>query len=127
MDISFDNRIYNLFCLKYDLWTPNTDIYETHDHLTVRMELCGFRPEDIEITFSDNGRILNVKGRRHDTEEEEIMKLHQNDIFFGIFEHDVRLPENIIAEKDTVSAKLTDGMLTVKFKKVRDIKVEVDK
>ena len=35
--------------------------------------------------------------------------------------------ENIIAEKDTVSAKLTDGMLTVKFKKVRDIKIEVDK
>ena len=33
----------------HNTWTPNTDVYETAEHLVVKMELAGIQREDLEI------------------------------------------------------------------------------
>jgi HSP20 family protein len=43
-------------------WTPAADIYEDEEGLTLRFDLAGVEPKDVDIRF-ENG-VLTLKGER---------------------------------------------------------------
>ena len=102
------------------IWMPPTDVYETEDHLVVKVELAGMREEDFEVSVED--QVLLIRGHRPDLNERRAY--HQMEIRFGKFEIAIDLP--VAVDLDQATAEYKDGFLTIIFPKKRATQIEVE-
>ncbi|MBQ0106012.1 MAG: Hsp20/alpha crystallin family protein [Armatimonadetes bacterium] len=126
-----DDMFLDIFNMNRDMWTPKADIYETENFLVIRVAVSGLDPENLELTLSNDNSVLNVKGFRNEREDSdgEKIKYHRLEIFYGMFERDIELPDNVYIDRNKINAKYNDGMLTVKFaksRKKRPISIEIE-
>ena len=94
-----------------NIWRPPTDVYETEEHVIVKMEIAGMRDEDLEVTVQDD--LLLVSGSRSDTTERKAY--HQMEIPFGKFSVGIELPVRV--DTDRATAEYKDGFLTIQLPK----------
>jgi HSP20 family protein len=97
---------------------PLLNLSEDQDHVYVRAELAGVRPEDIDITLEDNKLIL--RGERKIPAEEKVVGYHRREREAGSFRRLVRLPDRLDASK--VEAVFKEGVLTITLAKPEQIK-----
>ena len=99
----------------HSTWSPNTDVYETPDHLVVKMELAGIEKEDLEITLKD--RLLLVRGHRRDTcrQRPHRCSFRQMEIDYGSFERRIVIPRTV--DGNRVRAVFQNGFLHVELPK----------
>jgi len=95
------------------IWNPPTDVYETEDNLTIRVEVAGMRDEDFEVALEKN--LLMIAGNRPDQSERRAY--HQMEIMYGKFEIAIQLPVDIDIE--TAHAEYKDGFLTILFPRMQ--------
>jgi HSP20 family protein len=103
--------------------TPALDISETKDAYTVKAQLPGWKPEDVDITF-ENGQ-LTLRGEWKDEKEEnedkgEEAKWHRREIRYSSFERSLMLPVEI--EADKAQAHFENGVLTLSLPKAEVVK-----
>ncbi len=101
-------------------WRPMTDIYETKDAYVFKVELPGFRKEDIQVEF--NGDTLLLRGERKQEEETKNENCHRLERSYGMFERTFSIPKNVDAKK--IDAVLKDGVLQLTVPKVEDAKTK---
>jgi len=101
-------------------WQPSADIAETAESITVKAELPGLEPKDIEVTLS--GDLLTIKGEKKKEEEKKDEKSHSTERFYGMFERSFRLSIGI--KMDKVEAKFDKGVLTVTLPKTEEAKAK---
>ncbi len=94
-------------------WQPATDIYETKDNYVFKVELPGFKKEDIEVEVKDN--TLFIKGEKKMEEEVKKENYHRIERFYGSFQRSFVLPQNTVVDK--IKANLKDGILEIKIPK----------
>lgn len=95
-------------------WTPEADLYETEQEVTLVMNLAGARKTDIEVSFYKN--YLLVQGRRPPRVPQGTpTRYHQLEIGQGEFERLFRIPGEV--DPDGIEASYTDGLLTVHLPK----------
>lgn len=116
IDIFFDNffskrRRFSL--PSENLWKPPTDVFETSNHLVIKIELSGVLPEDVNIEIVENALI--VTGKRVDTPPLDRTNFYQMEIPYGYFETRVELP--IPVKIPEAKAKFENGFLKVLFPK----------
>lgn len=97
--------------VRSNIWRPPTDVYETEEHVIVKMEIAGMRDEDLEVTVQDD--LLLVSGSRSDTTERKAY--HQMEIPFGKFSVGIELPVRV--DTDRATAEYKDGFLTIQLPK----------
>lgn len=96
-------------------WTPNTDVYETPQHLIVKMELAGIRKEDLEITLQD--RLLVVRGYRKENcpHRRGRCSFRQMEIDYGYFER--RIIVSSMVDATSTQAHFHNGILHIELPK----------
>jgi HSP20 family protein len=99
-------------------WTPACDIYEDGEEVTVRAELAGVDPKDVEIRF-ENG-VLTLKGDRKLEKEEKRENYHRVELAYGTFTRSFSLPATIDPEKIKADAK--NGVLMIHLAKKPEAK-----
>jgi HSP20 family protein len=99
-----------------DRWSPLADLEETGDAYTVEIDLPGVQRDDIDIQLVD--RMLTVSGNVEEKERAGI--LHRRTRRVGRFHYAVTLPGDVNA--DDVSARLHDGVLTIRVPKSAEAK-----
>jgi HSP20 family protein len=102
------------------VWSPPTDVYETEDAYTVRVEIAGMRDGDFEVSM-ENGTLL-ISGYRSDVPERRAY--HQMEIRFGKFATAVELP--LAVDVEHASAEYSDGFLIVMLPKLKPNQVKVE-
>jgi HSP20 family protein len=90
-------------------WTPACDIYEDGEAVTVRVELAGVEPKDVDIRF-ENG-VLTLRGERKLPNEEQTQNYHRIETAYGTFTRTFSLPGTIDADKIRAEAK--NGQLAI--------------
>jgi HSP20 family protein len=90
-------------------WTPSCDIFEDEEGVTLRFELAGVEPKDVDIRY-ENG-VLTLKGERKLEREEKRDNYHRVEMSYGTFTRAFSLPGTLDAEKIQASSK--NGVLTV--------------
>lgn len=100
-------------------WTPALDIAETENEITVRAEVPGVEPKDLNVTVSDN--ILTIEGRKQESSERRTDGYYHAECRYGEFHRSVQLPAEV--DTEAVSAEHANGVLTVRLKKTRPAKV----
>ena len=90
---------------------PPTDIYETPDRVVVRMEIAGLRPEELDVSLSQDGQLLTISGRREDPGAGSPRKYYTLEIQCGEFARQV--PLRVPVDREAVTASYADGFLEV--------------
>jgi HSP20 family molecular chaperone IbpA len=96
-------------------------IYEDGEGLTLKLELAGVEPRDVNIRF-ENG-VLTVKGERKLEKEEKKEKkenYHRVELSYGAFNRSFSLPPTVDADRIEASSK--SGVLVVHLPKKAEAK-----
>src|SRR6266542_1763707 len=99
-------------------WTPATDIYEDEEGLSLKFELAGVEPKDVDIRF-ENG-VLTIKGERKLEKEDKKENYHRVELSYGAFNRSFSLPPTVDADK--IEAKSKSGLLVVSLPKKAEAK-----
>ncbi len=99
-------------------WTPACDIFEDGEAVTLRFELAGVEPKDVEIRY-ENG-VLTLRGERRMEKEEKKENYHRVEMSYGSFTRSFSLPAIVDAEK--IKAEAKNGVLTVTLPKKAEAK-----
>jgi len=102
------------------------DVAEQDDKYVVKASVPGIKPEDVEITLTDN--VLTIKGETKAENEIKEENYHLRERRFGSFVRSIALPNSVDAEK--IEAVNENGVLTLTLPKAEAIKpkrIEVKK
>jgi len=100
------------------MWTPQTDVTETKDSVSIKAELPGLEAKDVEVSVS--GDMLIIKGEKKQEKEEKDEHRHLVERTHGAFSRMVRLPAPVAADK--IKATFKNGVLTVTLPKTEEAK-----
>ena len=100
-------------------WQPLTDLYETEDGYTIRLEIAGMNVEDFFIQYNQN--LLVVSGRRPMTNQK--CAYHRMEIPTGDFTASVELPANV--DINAATAEYENGFLTIQIPRKLPVNIEV--
>ena len=92
-------------------WGPAVDITEDDKTITVKAEVPGVEPDDIDLRVT--GDLLTISGQKNQEHEESRGGYRHVERRFGSFERAVRLPGEV--DPDKVEAAYRNGVLTVKM------------
>jgi len=93
------------------------DMYETDKDIVVKAALPGIKPEDIDITVTED--VLTIKGETKAEEEVEQENYHLRERRYGAFQRSVRLPTDVKADK--AEAVFENGVLTLTLPKAEEV------
>ena len=99
-------------------WTPRVDIFEDGEGVSLRFELAGVEPKDVDIRF-ENG-VLTLRGERKLEKDEKKDNYHRVELSYGTFTRSFSLPQTIDADK--IKADSKNGILTVHLPKKAEAK-----
>ena len=99
-------------------WTPACDIYEDGEAVTLRFELAGVEPKDVDIRY-ENG-VVTLRGERKLEKEEKKDNYHRVEMSYGSFTRSFSLPAAVDPEK--IRAESKHGVLTVTLPKKAEAK-----
>ena len=94
------------------------DVYQDSESLRVRASVPGVKPDDLEVTVTDD--ILTIKGERkvaREVKEEEYLHREHR---FGAFRRTVSLPDGLDTGK--AESSYENGILTVTIPKTEERK-----
>ncbi len=94
-------------------WRPSMDVSEDDKKVTVRAELPGIDPKDIQLTVEDHH--MTLKGEKRSEKKEKGKNDHWAECFYGSFTRTFRLPDTI--ETTKIKAKLKNGILEITLPK----------
>jgi len=99
-------------------WALALDVIEDEDKFIVKASLPGVKPEDMDITVSDN--VLTIKGEIKQEEIEDEGKYHLRERRYGMFQRSITLP--VAVNTDKIEAIHEEGVLTLIIPKVEEVK-----
>ena len=94
-------------------WRPPTDVYETVNSFTIKMDISGVNTESINMYFRDD--VLVINGKREFNTAHSNTHFYQVEIRYGNFEREISIPKPIIEDK--IDAKYIDGLLIIHLPK----------
>lgn len=102
------------------------DIYDKGDSIVIQSTVAGVKPEDLDISITNDS--VSIRGKRERMEEVEEKNYYYKELFWGTFSRSIILPEEI--EEDLAEATIKHGLLTIRLPKkkrgiVQKLKVKV--
>ncbi len=88
---------------------PVVESFITKDKLTIKMDLPGINPEDVDVSITGNQ--ISIKGERKMETRGEEAKGYFHEVSYGSFERTLTLPEGVRVDK--VHAGYDNGVLEV--------------
>lgn len=97
---------------------PLVNIYEDKDRYVLTAEMPGVKPQDVEITATEES--ITLRGERRPEDGGEKASYHRREREWGSFRRVVSLPDRVDPNK--VEAASKDGILYLSLPKAEDVK-----
>ncbi len=100
-------------------WSPNTDVYESHDDVMIKVELAGVAKESIQVNLEN--QIVIIQGVRRDPyggESTAGYRFRQMEIEYGPFQRTVSLPFPV--DGNQVTAHMVNGILKIRLPRAKE-------
>ena len=85
------------------------DAYQTNDSVVVKAPIAGVKPQDLEISITDE--VVSVHGQRQKEASPDEADYFCQECYWGSFSRSYVLP--IAVDADKAKADLKDGILTI--------------
>lgn len=89
------------------------DVYQTDDDVVIKAPIAGVRPEDLEISITDE--VITLKGERKEQSEIQRESYLAQECYWGSFSRSYVLPIPVTSDK--AQASLKNGILTIAIPK----------
>ncbi len=99
-------------------WVPAVDVSEDKENVTVRAELPGIDPKEVEISLS--GDTLNIRGEKRQRTEKKGENFHRIETRWGRFSRSIRIP--VPVDPDKIEARYHNGVLIVTMPKKEEVR-----
>jgi HSP20 family molecular chaperone IbpA len=99
------------------VYRPDTDIYETEDHVVLVADMPGVAPADVDVNLER--RVLTIRGHVHRQAHDGYRRVHA-EYGEGDYERVFTLSEEI--DRDHIEASHKNGVLTLKMPKAESAK-----
>ena len=96
-------------------WHPAVDVAESEEEVTVRVEIPGVQPENLNVSLMGNQ--LTLSGEKRESTEKKDETCYQSETRYGSFRRSVTLPESV--DPEHVEADYAHGVVTIRLKKAR--------
>jgi len=111
---------YDLYIVHMQqVWQPPTDVYETDEHVVIKVEIAGMEEEDFDISLVDHE--LAVAGHRRDPASK--LGYQNMEIHYGEFRTAIRI--NWALDESAIDATYEKGFLFLKLSKPKEHRVRV--
>jgi HSP20 family protein len=97
------------------------DVYQTNDAVIVKAPIAGVKPEELEISITDD--VVNIKGQRQNKSEVSGEHYFAQECYWGAFSRSYILP--VAVESEKAVAQLKDGILTITIPKLEKAKTKL--
>jgi HSP20 family protein len=97
------------------------DAYQTNDAVIVKAPIAGVKPQDLEISITDE--VVTVRGSRHQEVTSDHADYFCQECYWGTFSRSYVLP--IPVDADKAQANLKDGVLTITIPKQEKAKTRI--
>jgi len=113
----FDDFFNTDFMPRANATAPAINVIEHEKGYTVELAAPGLKKEDFSVNINEDGN-LTVKMEQKQENKEENKKAHylRREFSYSKYEQTLILPDNV--DKDKISAKVNDGVLTVELPKL---------
>ncbi len=96
------------------------DVYQTPNEVVIKSTVAGVKPEDIDISFTND--MITVRGKRKKEEEITTEDYYYQELYWGAFSRSVILPVEV--DVDKAKADIKNGILTIQLPKSEKIKTK---
>lgn len=96
------------------------DVYQTSSDIVVKAPIAGVKPEDVEISITDD--VLSIKGERKEENKITRENYYTQECYWGAFSRSIILPVPVLTEK--AQATFKNGVLTITVPKSERIKTK---
>lgn len=96
------------------------DVYQTPSDVVIKSTVAGVKPEDIDISFTND--MITIRGKRKKDEEISTEDYYYQELYWGAFSRSVILPVEV--DVDKARADIKNGILTVRLPKSEKIKTK---
>jgi HSP20 family protein len=93
-------------------WKPAVEFHDAGEHFTLKAQLPGLKPEDLDVSVMRDRVMLSGEYR-----QEKKDKTH-SEFYYGKFERTIGLP--VPVQNSKVKADFTDGVLTLTLPKLEE-------
>lgn len=97
------------------------DVYQTPDQIVIQSTVAGVRPEDLDVSISND--LVTIRGVRRQDQEVADEDYFTQECYWGGFSRSIVLPVDVLSEK--ADAAMKSGILTITIPKVRTAKTQV--
>lgn len=94
-------------------YVPSIDVAETENEITVRAEVPGVDPKDLNITLS--GQMLTISGEKKESTEKKGENFYHSERRFGSFRRTLQLP--VPVNQDKMTAEHKNGVVQIRLQK----------
>lgn len=89
------------------------DVYQTDNDIIIKSTIAGVKPEDLDVSISND--MITIQGERRRDEDIPEENYYYQECYWGSFSRSVILPVDVIADK--IEASMKNGILTIKMLK----------
>jgi HSP20 family protein len=97
-------------------WIPKLDVMESSDAITVRLEVPGVSPKNVDVSV--RGNVLTISGHKEESSKEDGKDFYISEREYGSFRRSIELPQG--CDPDRVTAAQDNGVLTVKIARLKE-------
>ncbi|MBR1569941.1 MAG: Hsp20/alpha crystallin family protein [Bacteroidales bacterium] len=103
---------------------PAINVLETPDSYVLELAAPGMTKEDFNVHLDEDGDLVINMEHKVDKKEEESHRHHylRREFSYTQFQQTMLLPED--ADREAISAKVENGVLTVNIPKIKKVEVE---
>lgn len=94
-------------------WLPPIEVAETEQQFTIKAEVPGIQPEEIQVEMVDNSIVIQGETRQEQHDEQQ--NVHRSELRYGRFYRQIPLPGYV--KPDSAQAEFNHGLLTLRFDK----------
>ncbi len=122
----FNDFFATAFVPKTNATAPAINVKECDEAYTVELAAPGMKKENFDVHINDEGNlVVKMEQKQEQKEEEKDTRYLRHEFSYSKYERTLILPDDV--NKELISAKVEDGVLTVGLPKLVEEKVKVSR
>jgi HSP20 family protein len=113
------------FMPKANCTAPAINVKETDKAYVVELAAPGMKKEDFNVHINDEGNLIIKMEQKEEKKEDKSVRYLRREFSYSKFEQTLILPDDV--DKEKISAKVDNGVLTVELPKIEEQKVKVSR
>lgn len=120
----FNDFLDNGYMPKTNATAPAINVKESDKAYTVELAAPGMKKDDFNVHINEDGNLtVKLESKHEDKEGDNNSRYLRREFFYSKFEQTLILPEDV--DKNKISAKVENGVLTVELPKVEPVQEKV--